>query len=238
MGVSASDGLPLYKFPGTDESEGCEACFTRMNGKIVLWNRSMDENAVVSLSVPKVGALQPQTIVIPQNGTLEMDQIFEDCANYDSTKLMVSAMNSTPAVRQGLAAASDLFHICAAASDVPADGNTAVRLGSYLTVVCSPDKAVFTGANRSIHQITAVHFQGRNDQKLRLLDIPATPTDSGTVVEVVFPSPFPDGTVLDIDAEADIGGLADVLKAQTAWCRISYPNAEEIRQLNSKPIIR
>lgn len=57
-------------------------------------------------------------------------------------------------------------------------------------------------------------------------------------MEVVFPSPFPDGTVLDIDAEADIGGLADVLKAQAAWCRISYPNAEEVRQLNSKPIIR
>ena len=228
----------LYKFPGAEESEGCEACFTRMHGKIVLWNRSVDENAVISLSIPKVGGLQPQTIIIPQNGTLEMEQIFQDCANYDSTRLMVSAMNSTPAVKQGLAAASDLFHICAAASDVPADGNTAVRLGSYLTVVCSPDKAVFTGVNRKIQQMTTVHFQGRNDQRLRLLDIPAHPTDSGSVVEVAFPSPFPNGTVLDIDVEADIGGLADVLKEQTAWCKINYPNAEEIRQLNSKPIIR
>lgn len=236
LGVSSSDGALLYRFH--NEANGsCEASIVKKNGHIVLWNRSEDENAVLTLSLPKVGTLEPQTFTLPQDGSIELDSIFQDCANHDSTKLMITASNSGGALASGIDGANEQFHICAAASDVRADGNTATRLGSYLTVVCSPDRAIFTSANHQIINISVANFQGRNDQRIKVMDIPAVSDNSGTVVEVDFPSTFPEGTTLDIDVEVEMGGLTNILEEQKAWCKIQKLSAEEINTLKNIPII-
>lgn len=237
LGVSASDGALLYQFADT-ETDGCEACIVKRDGHIKLWNRSEDENALITLSLPRVGALEPQTVTLRSGESVEMDSFFADCANHDSTKIMLTASNSTEAVKRGINGAGEQFHICAAASDVKADGNTPVRLGSYLTVVCSGDRAIFTSTNHQIINFDVANFQGRNDQRIKVMDIPAVKQDGGTVVEVQFPSPFPAGTVLDIDVEVEMGGLSNILAEQRKWCTVQRVDEEEAKVLRSIPIIR
>lgn len=237
LGVSNDDCALLYQFQNQEDT-GCEASIVKRDGKIVLWNRSENEHGVITLSLPKVGALEPQTFTLKQGQSMELDSLFSDCANHDSTKLMITASNGEEAVKKGIEGAQEQFHICAAASDVCTDGNTPVRLGSYLTVVCSRDKAIFTSANHQIVHISVANFQGRNDQKMKMLDIPATPQNSGSVVEVKFPSPFPEGTVLDIDVEVEMGNLTEILEAQKGWCKVCNLSDTEIAQLKSVPVIR
>ncbi len=236
LGVSNDDCALLYQFTNQDDTS-CEASIVKKDGKIILWNRSENENGVITLSLPKVGTLEPQTFTLKQGQSIELDSLFRDCANHDSTKLMISASNNEEAIQKGVDNASEQFHICAAASDVCTDGNTPVRLGSYLTVVCSREKAIFTSANHQIIHISVANFQGRNDQKIKLMDIPAAPQNSGTVVEVKFPSEFPEGTVLDIDVEVEMGGLTNIMEAQKSWCNIRSLNPDEITQLKSIPVI-
>lgn len=237
LGVTNGDCALYYQFQNQDDA-GCEASIVKRDGKIVIWNRSENENGIITLSLPKVGELEPQTFTLTPGQSMELDSLFRDCANHDSTKLMITASNGEEAVKKGIKDAKEQFHICAAASDVCTDGNTPVRLGSYLTVVCSKDKAIFTSANHQIVHISVANFQGRNDQRMKMMDIPATQQDSGSVVEVKFPTAFPEGTVLDIDVEVEMGGLTAILEAQKGWCNIHNLTDTEITQLKSIPVIR
>lgn len=237
LGVCEDNSAILYQFH-SEENGSCEASIVKKDGELILWNRSEDENAVVTLSLPKVGDLEPQTFTLEQDGIVPLEPIFRSCASHDSTRLMITASNSTGALTRGLNGAGERFHMCAAASDVHADGNTPTRMGSFLTVVCSSDKAIFTSANHQIISISIANFQGRNDQRVKVMDIPAKPQDSGTAVEVIFPFPFPEGTTLDIDVEVEMGDLASILEEQKTWSNVSKMKLEESEQLKRIPVIR
>lgn len=237
LGVGEANGEDcaiVYKFasnPSANDGSGCEASFVKRNGKICLFNKSDNENSVVALSIPKVGDLEPQTILVESGVALQMDEIFRNCANHDSTRLMVTGTDTSALESNG----GGGFHVSASGSNVPVDGKTSVRIGTYLSVICYPEKAVFTSANHNISKLRAVNFQGSNDQHLRMMDIGATVTPQGeNVVEIYFPSPFVENASLEIDVEADIDGLKMALQEQKNWCRYLFvPGNEEAAAMKS-----
>lgn len=233
-GIKGEDCAVVYKFasnPGTDDDSGCEASFVKRNGKICLFNKSNDENSIVTLSIPKVGDIEPQTILVEAGVALQLEEIFQNCANYDSTRLMISGTDKKAIMSDS----QDSFHACASGANVPVDGKTSVKIGTYLNVVCSPEKAVFTSANHIINKLRAVNFHGSNDQRLRMLDVKSTVTPQGENLAVVyFPSPFAQNTFLEIDVEADIGGLKKALEEQKGWCKhLFVPTKEEATAMKS-----
>ena len=205
---SGDERIVQYDF---DNGLYCQFTYNDDSKEYRVQQITTDPNSTITLSVPAIGDMEGESLTLRGCNGIPVTEIIERCAGADSSKLMLSASRPTKeGMRQD---ASDACHIAAAGRDIPADGVTEKRIGSYLTVVCSTDGAVFR-STRMVHAVTSANFYGRGDSAFTVTDVSARIENNMSVVEVNFPAPFPEGTYLDIDIELDIGGVSAIIAAQ------------------------
>ena len=181
-------------------------------GKIWFTNSSMDDGKMVTFAVPAIGDQAAETILVSSENKVDVTEIFHECASSDSTTCMISG-SAVDAARAHAAGMQNAFHYAAGGRNVPVDGVTTSRIGSFLSVVCHADRAVFT-SKKTIIQITSVNFYGCNDSEVTLTAIPAAASGTGSRVEVLFPTPFAKGAYLTIDVEVDMSDSVSILAEQ------------------------
>lgn len=216
-GKTATSKVVAYDF-GKDFP--CGFTKDKETGEYILMNSSMNDDNILTLGVPAIGNMEAETVTIGNGKQAKVSEVFERCAAEDSTKLMLSGC--TLDGKNRIKGSNDVFHIAAGGCNVPVDGVTSKRIGSYLTVTCSPNQAVFKSL-RTIHMITSATFQGNNDSAVTVTNIAAEPDGTGTKVIVPFAKVLPKGTYLNIDVEVDMGDLKKILAEQ----RIQVTKASE-----------
>lgn len=229
-GLNTKDSLGssnvVYNF-GDDITCGFKMSDTN---EIRLLNSSFDDDKVITFAVPAIGDMEAETIVIPASGSAPVTEIFERCAAADSTTCMLSGSGADAVKLSSLGGASDEFHFAAGGRNIPVDGITSKRIGSFLKVTCDNNKAVFESA-RTIKEITSANFYGCNDSSVTLTNLTAVRKGTGTIVEVIFPAPFPDGTYLDVDVEVDMGDVAMIVAEQRI--KIAKATPEELQTMRN-----
>lgn len=223
-GVGDSSTYVAYDF-----GEGITGGFKRnaSTGDITLCNTSLDDNAILTFSVPKMGQQEAFMLSVPSTTKIPVTDIFVNAANCDSTKIMLCGSSSDTTSQGILDSANDVFHYASGGSNIPADGVTVSRIGVYLKVVCHEDKAVFT-SDKVIDKITSVSFYGRNDSKVVFSNVPGIQDGMSSTVTVVFPTPFAKGTYLEVDAEVDMCDVKGVLAEQSKKYTMTKMTEEDL----------
>lgn len=206
--VSAGRRILQYDF---DSGLYCQFTYDEEQKEYVMQQITTDPESTMTLSIPAIGGMGGENLTVQGCSGIPVTEMFQRCSGADSSKLMLSvSCPGEEAVQQNIA---NLFHVAAAGMDIPTDGVTEKRIGSYLTVVCSTEGAVFR-CTRRIQAITSASFHGCGDCGFTVMDVGAKTEGSMSVVEVNFPAPFPEGTCLDIEVEADIVDALSVIAAQ------------------------
>jgi hypothetical protein len=177
--------------------------FLRENdGTIKICNSEISSNKHVVFSVPTMGELLAQNIIVPARQEVDITDIFKDAAEYDSSQLIVSGSAHTDSNDNN---SPRTFHYATGGRNIPVDGVTRTHIGSFLTVVCSQNGAVFTSRKRMVN-INSVIFYGNNDTEISLGDISPVlePTTSGSSATIKFPMKLPKGIYLNVDVEIDM----------------------------------
>lgn len=223
-----NDGMVLYQFnnsPQRDDETAASGVFMKdKNGKLVFFNNSVDQSCIITLSFPRIGNAAPETITLSPMDYVEVEQYFKNAVKYDTTEFMLSACNATPENGGG-------FHIAASGSAVQIGKEPeAKRIGNYLTVKCYPEYAEFTAVNHKMQQLSAVTLRGDNDSRIRASRIPAQVVEGDYVATLNFPSPLPEGSSVEIDVEADMLNLEQVLEEQRKQYQIFTMSPDEAKE--------
>lgn len=227
-----NDGMVLYRFNTSlqrdDETAASGVFMKDKNGKLVFFNNSTDPNCIITLSFPRIGNATPETITLSPMDYLEVEPYFKNAVKYDTTEFMLSACNATTEDGGG-------FHIAASGSAIQVSQEPeAKRIGNYLTVKCYPEYAEFTAVNHKMQQLSAVTLRGDNDSRIRASRLPAQVVEGDYVATLNFPSSLPEGSSVEIDVEADMLNLEQVLEEQKEQYRIFRMSPEEAREAQKR----
>lgn len=230
LGSSAEENMVLYNFSGreADDDSNSSGVFMKKNGKLVFFNNSIDENSIITLSFPQIGNSTPETITLGPTDYLEVEPYFSNAARQDTTQFMVSCCNNQNTDGQG-------FHIAASGSAIEVtEQPEEKRIGNYLTVKCYPDHAEFTALNRTMQQLSAVTIRGENDSKIRASRVPAEMVEGDYVATLNFPNKLPVGSSVEIDVEADMMNLSQVLEEQKKHYNILTMSEGELKEARER----
>ncbi|MDR0912394.1 MAG: hypothetical protein LBM96_07340 [Methanobrevibacter sp.] len=194
LGIKSNhDIITLYDFkniPGADKSFNL-VCYNDENNHFQLFNRSENYNDIATISFSSIGNSDTKLISIPGRCSYDLNSLFKDNANLDSTTFQVTASS------QNLEYDGKVEMACSA-REIPVNG-IKYPFGSYFNVEVMENNIIFSSVqeNITLNSISFLCLKSSGDSEFRIFNIPS---QNQMNIEISLPEPLISGILVDIDA--------------------------------------
>lgn len=237
-GVSSDGGeVGVVRYSFTGVNPGLNADFRNKDGRCFLYNMAMDENAVVSIDVPRKGSLDSQTIAVKSGYNFDMSGLFRDCAenNVDTFGLTACKLE-TDVQLEAVGVKTACVTISASGFKIPTDGKP-YKVGSYLQVVIEKDHIIVgtvEALKLPIVSISSLIVQGSNDLKSSVFDLDGK---GKIAVPVPVACTFKEGDSVDVDIMCKLGEAGKIIDDSLSHPCMSITSPEEMAMLRSATVL-